>query len=128
MTNNKHEVVRRMLQALGPVAIRNLAGRVGVTYGTLMNIRGGERSADPRYDNVYKLYRHFIGEAPCELAYVAAKLRDMTTAEVREFAARCGVNYHTLAKIKQQRQKHAPRYAHVHAAYRRLNADCQGKS
>lgn len=117
---DKHEIVRRLLQQLGPVAVRELAGPVQVPFGTIMNIRGGQRSTWPRYDNVYKLYRHFMGDSPCELAYVTERLKAMKTSEVLEFARQCGVSYHTLMKIKQQRQKYAPRYAHVHAAYCKL--------
>lgn len=122
---DKHEIVRRLLQRLGPMAVRELAGPAKVPFGTIMNIRGGERSTWPRYDNVYKLYRHLKGDAPCELAYVTERLKAMKTSEVLEFAGQCGVSYHTLIKIKQQRQKCAPRYAHVHAAYCKLKKKCR---
>jgi hypothetical protein len=61
---DKHEVVRRLLQQLGPGTVRELAGPAQVPFGTIMNIRGATRSTWPRYDNVYKLYRHFMGDAP----------------------------------------------------------------
>lgn len=123
---NKHIAVREILRAMGSVAVRNLAGPASVPFGTIMNIRGGNRSTNPRYDNVYKLYQHFRGKAPCELAYVTKHLNAMTIEQVRELATACGVSYHTLIKIKQQRQKFAPNYSHVHTAYAFLR-QIQGK-
>lgn len=114
---NKHSVVRDILRGMGSVAVRNLAGPASVPFGTIMNIRGGNRSTNPRYDNVYKLYQHFRGKSPCELDYVTNQLKAMTTAQVRELAQACGVSHHTLIKIKQRRQKFSPNYSHVHIAY-----------